>query len=210
MIKRFAMKIILGISLFLVCVSAASAQETELTAVPPEADTLSVLLPADTLSTAPKPDIFEALRQEDPAGGHVNIIGKPGINELIELHTAINKDNTYTTVYRIQIFSGNSYDHSIEELQAMKENFEIAFPDIPAYLKYFEPDFKIRVGNFRNRLDCIPALKKIRKTYPSCYPVKTKIPLSDLEKPAQIDNQIPENIEEAAGEENIDEEEKMQ
>lgn len=147
----------------------------------------------DTLQPVVHFNIFEELNQNCPQNGYVNINGVPEINELVNLHTALNKANKHITGYRIQIFSGSSYDHSIEELQLFKENFEKEFPEIPAYLNYFDPDFKIRVGNFKNRLDCIPALKKIRRKYPSCYPVKTEIPISDLDRLSQKNNR-PEEI----------------
>lgn len=144
---------------------------------------------ADSISPFPVVihlNIFEEL--SSGTNGYVHIKGDADIQNLVELHTAINREHKTITGYRIQIFSGSSYDHPIAELQTFKENFEQTFPDIPAYLNYFDPDFKIRVGNFRNRLDCIPTLKKIRRKYPSCYPVKTDIPVSDLDKLAQQKN----------------------
>ena len=161
------MKSRLWITLILTYTSVAFAQQTD-EVIPPV-----------------RLNIFEELDQNSMHNGYVTIKGSPEINELIHLHTAINKNNKHISGFRIQIFSGSSYDHPIEELQLFKENFEKDFPDIPAYLNYFDPDFKIRVGNFRNRLDCIPTLKKIRRKYPSCYAVKTDIPISDLDKLSQ-------------------------
>lgn len=165
------MKIILGITLILIYASVSSAQETD-TVVPPV-----------------RISIFEELGQKCTLNGSVTIKGAPEINALVELHTAINRNQQHISGFRIQIFSGSSYDHPIEELQLFKENFEKDFPDIPAYLNYIDPDFKIRVGNFRNRLDCIPTLKKIRRKYPSCYAVKTEIPISDLDRQSQQDGE---------------------
>lgn len=164
------MKTILGITLMLMYASVSFAQETD-TVIPPV-----------------RISIFEELGQNCTRNGYVNLKGAPEINALVQLHTAINKDQQYISGFRIQIFSGSSYDHPIEDLQLFKENFEKDFPDIPAYLNYIDPDFKIRVGNFRNRLDCIPTLKKIRRRYPSCYAVKTEIPISDLDKLSSVRN----------------------
>lgn len=141
----------------------------------------------DLTDSVQKPDIFEELQSDEDGNGYVSLRCTPEIHKLIRLHTSINEKQKSVTGYRIQIFSGSSYDHSIETLQNLKAGFEATFPDIPAYLNYFDPDFKIRVGNFKNRLDCIPALRKIRRHYPSCYPVKTEIPLSDLDKLSQPD-----------------------
>lgn len=91
------------------------------------------------------------------------------------------KRKTFTG-YRIQIHSVSSFGCNIENLKEMRNKFEETFQDIPAYLKYFDPDFKIRVGNYRNRLECIPDLHRIRKIYPASYAVKTEISLNELKR----------------------------
>ena len=70
----------------------------------------------------------------------------------------------------------------LEKLKEYRDNFETEFQDIPAYLQYFNPDFKIRAGNYHSRLESIPALHRIRKKYPSSYPVKTEITLEELKR----------------------------
>ena len=79
-------------------------------------------------------------------------------------------------------YSVSSFGCNIENLKEMRNKFEETFQDIPAYLKYFDPDFKIRVGNYRNRLECIPDLHRIRKIYPASYAVKTEISLDELKR----------------------------
>lgn len=139
----------------------------------------------DTIVEIPVYDILEELNRPHDNGGNVSIQSDVAIDSLVRLHILLNQKHKTFPGYRIQIFSGSSYDYPVDRLQEMKEGFEKDYPDIPAYLNYFDPDFKIRVGNFRNRLECIPALKKIRRRYPSSYPVKTEIPLSDLLKSSQ-------------------------
>ena len=63
-----------------------------------------------------------------------------------------------------QILSRSSYDTNIDSLKNYTKRFEEEFPDIPAYLQYTDPDFKIRVGNFRTRIEAIPALKILMNT----------------------------------------------
>ena len=106
----------------------------------------------------------------------------PKVADLLQWHIHLNeKDKTFTG-YRIQIYSTSSYGSDIEKLKEMRNHFEETFQDIPAYLKYFDPDFKIRVGNYKSRLECIPDLHRIRKIYPSSYPVKTEISLDELKR----------------------------
>ena len=126
---------------------------------------------AQTDSIAPvkkESDFVKQLSETDSiTGGKVIIHADPKKEQLFQ-------------GYRIQILSRSSYDTNIDSLKNYTKRFEEEFPDIPAYLQYTDPDFKIRVGNFRTRIEAIPALKRIRKKYSGAYPVKTTIYLQEL------------------------------
>lgn len=154
----------------------------------------------DSIRTTVAPGLFERLASTEANGGSVSLRGEATANDLVKLHIQKNKDQRTFSGYRIQIFSGNSLDYSMEQLQKMRSDIEEDFPDIPVYLNYFDPDFKIRAGNFRSRLDCIPTLKRIRSKYPAAYPVKMDILTSDLQKKAE-----PEETQSTDSEEGTDE-----
>lgn len=150
----------------------------------------------DTLSVEiPHYDIISELQTPGSQNGQVILSSDNAIENLLQLHIHLNEKQKTFTGYRIQIYSNSSYGSDIEKLKEMRDQFEIAFPDIPAYLIYVDPDFKIRVGNFHSRLECIPALHRIRRLYPSSYPVKTEISPEELKRiPMQDipDDRIPE------------------
>ena len=104
------------------------------------------------------------------------------IQDILKWHIRQNKQTRSFTGYRIQLYSVNSYGCDINKLKEFRDKFEQDFLDIPAYLKYFDPDFKIRAGNYHSRLESIPALHRIRKLHPFSYPVKTEITLEDLKR----------------------------
>lgn len=138
----------------------------------------------DTLTIEPEIhyDIIQELKQQDSNGGSVKLNSSQKINNLLHLHVNQNKRNKSFSGYRIQIYSSNSLGCDITQLKQIRDNFEKNFPDVPAYLKYFDPDFKIRIGNFHSRLECIPTLHRIKKMYPASYPVKTDITLDELKR----------------------------
>lgn len=136
----------------------------------------------DSVIIEPRYDIMNELRKSERNGGEVKVKGDVHINNLLKLYVHQNEKNKSFTGFRIQIYSASSYGSNVEELKVMRNKFEQTFQDIPAYLKYFDPDFKIRVGNFHSRLECIPVLHRIRKLYPSSYPVKTDITLDELKR----------------------------
>lgn len=144
----------------------------------------------------PEVNFLEKLSQPDSiTGGKVILHGDPKIEQLLKLNLSINKKERAFQGYRIQILSTSSYNVNIDTLKSYTQKFEEEFPDIRAYLQYTDPDFKIRVGNFRTRVEAIPALKRIRKKYAGAYPVKTMIYLNELD-PVQKQDTIPATLQE--------------
>lgn len=138
----------------------------------------------DSLVSVPQPryEILEELQGTNASEGNILLNHTPAIANLLKWHIHTNEQQKTFSGFRIQIHSVNSYGCNLEELKEIRNKFEQNFPDIPAYLKYFDPDFKIRVGNFHSRLECIPTLHRIRKLYPASYPVKTEISLEELKR----------------------------
>ncbi|NOU60076.1 hypothetical protein [Marinifilum caeruleilacunae] len=116
--------------------------------------------------------------REKDSLGVVNIIQDERINQLLNTDSIINSQKQSFTGYRIQIFFGGSTDR--ERAFEIKEEFLELFPEERAYVVYTAPDFRVRVGNFRTKLECIELYKACTKYYPNCYPVKTEIMFSDL------------------------------
>ncbi len=127
-------------------------------------------------------DLLEELSEPLENGGAVELHTTGKIQDILKWHIRQNKQTRSFTGYRIQLYSVNSYGCDINKLKEFRDKFEQDFLDIPAYLKYFDPDFKIRAGNYHSRLESIPALHRIRKLHPSSYPVKTEITLEDLKR----------------------------
>jgi len=110
--------------------------------------------------------------------GVVNIIQDAGIDKLLETDKMVNSKNPGFFGYRIQIFSGRSTDR--EKAFAVKQEFTDLFPEERAYVVYKAPDFRVRVGNFRSKIESIELYKACLKYFPNCYPVKTRILFSDM------------------------------
>ena len=169
------------IVLLLLCPLGLSAQSP---------DTLS----ADSVTVVPESDFVEELETYGINGGEVRLYDTPQLRSLLRRHVHENKKKKSFAGYRIQIHSVNSYGCDINKLKQIRDTFEVAFQTIPAYLKYFDPDFKIRVGNFHTRLESIPALYRIRRMYPASYSVKTVITLEDLKRKPMQDIEPAEEV----------------
>lgn len=164
-----------AIILFLIVTSYAYSQET-----------MNKIVPAD---------IFQKLATPSSNGGKVILHEASEIKQLMLTHTAQNQKIKSFTGYRIQILSANTQETSMQHIRQQQSDFEQTFPEIPIYLKYSDPNFNIRVGNFRTRLESIPTLQLIRKKYPNSYPVKTEISFEELKKPIRVQPETDANAE---------------
>jgi hypothetical protein len=102
--------------------------------------------------------------------------------EIIYLDSIIDKKNRENTInqtingYRIQLFSGNERTNA----NNIKTKFLKLYPDQTAYLAYNQPYFKIRVGDFRTKLDAKLFYNKIKDEFNECIIIADKINLPKL------------------------------
>lgn len=104
------------------------------------------------------------------------VICDPAITSLMDKHILVNEKLNGMPGYRIQIFfdSGNN---SKTRGQAVYEAFSARYPEIRAYLTFIAPNYKVRVGDFRTRLDAVRFLQEILPDYPGAYVVTDQIHL---------------------------------
>ena len=81
--------------------------------------------------------------------------------------------------YRVQIFLGDR-----KTAEETKRTFLQKHPDVPVYLSYLAPNFRLRVGDLRTRLDAERTLSELRVDYPGSYIVPDEIGMPKLPTPA--------------------------
>ena len=103
---------------------------------------------------------------------HVNQDSR--IASLIAKQRALYKVDSSYNGYRIHIFTeiGNE---ALDHARAVKAQFERAFPDIPIYLTYVEPHFRLRAGDFRNRVEAEKCLRQIKPRFKEAFVTQDKI-----------------------------------
>jgi len=111
-------------------------------------------------------------------GDSITIIQDSRIDELVKKHIQINeKNNGKISGYRVQILF--SLDRA--KAREAKANFLVKYPSVVAYEIYEQPNFKIRVGDFKTRLEAYKFLKEINVEFPGCFIVQDEIELKKME-----------------------------
>jgi len=106
--------------------------------------------------------------------GQVKIIQDPRVDTLLVKHQYINQINPGIEGYRIQIFfeSGNfSKRLALEAKSAFVEKYS----DVPSYVLFHEPYYKVRIGDYRTRMEAEKFLKEIERDYPNAFVVSDEI-----------------------------------
>jgi len=95
------------------------------------------------------------------------------VDELIKKQREINLQKQTIPGYRIQIYFGVSRQRASE----LKAEFSGKHPEMNSYLSYQQPNFKVRVGDFRTRLEAQKFLKDIQGLYATSFIVLDDIRL---------------------------------
>ncbi len=95
------------------------------------------------------------------------------IDKLNETYTASHKLNGY----RVQIYRGNKK----QPANQARSVFLRVHPKTKAHLKYDQPSYIVRVGDFRTKLEALKYKNKITNEFPNCFIVKDDIDISELD-----------------------------
>ncbi|OYX28355.1 MAG: hypothetical protein B7Z06_01820 [Flavobacteriales bacterium 32-35-8] len=81
----------------------------------------------------------------------------------------MNKNESDTDRYRIQIYSGNR-----TTAETHKADFSSKFDKWNSTIQFETPNYKIWVGNFRTKIEADRALKEIKQKFSSAFVFKPK------------------------------------
>jgi len=106
--------------------------------------------------------------------GSITIDKDYRVDQLLEKHLAIAKYEQTIDGFRVQIFfdAGNN---SQTNANNSRTEFLRRHPEIEAYISFDSPYYKVRVGNFRTKLEAQNLLNAIIVYYPNAFIVMDKI-----------------------------------
>ncbi len=93
------------------------------------------------------------------------------IARLEDDYTLFNRTKEFTDGYRIQIMYTDVRNDAYKSKGQMYKDF----PDMNSYVEYEEPYYKLRVGDFKTRLEATFFLQQVTPLYTGAFIVKDKI-----------------------------------
>ena len=89
------------------------------------------------------------------------------VEKLLLLKILVNKNKYENNYYAIQLYNGN-----YEKAKKILSKFKKKFPEWESNVSFETPNYKVRVGNFKEFLEASKKLDYIRKLYPSAFLLK--------------------------------------
>jgi hypothetical protein len=90
------------------------------------------------------------------------------VDLLVDKHIFLNRHQFTLTGWRIQIFFDSGASSKKKASDALR-HFNERYPDTEAYLSFKEPYYRVRVGDFRSRLEAEGFLRRIQIEYPNAF-----------------------------------------
>lgn len=72
--------------------------------------------------------------------------------------------------YRVQLYNGNKAD-----AQKLRTQFVTAYSNLPVYLLYITPEYRVQAGDFRDRFEAEKALHDVISAFPGAFVVPAQI-----------------------------------
>lgn len=135
--------------------------------------------------------IFDDLQTSKPGKGEVIINQPQALRNMVGVRlSGENVEKTDSTAFlkiqgfRTQVFSGNNQRKSKDEAFDKEKKVKELFPDVPTYVSYTAPFWKLRVGDFRSHEEAYHMQRLLMTAFPTfgkeMYIVReeVKIPLN--------------------------------
>jgi hypothetical protein len=113
--------------------------------------------------------------------GKVEVVKDPRIDTLAAKRLSLKGSNPVagfsSNGYRIQIFSGPVRSDAYQT----QTKFQAKFPGVHAYMSYTVPNFKVKVGDFRTKLEAEKFKQELQTSFSGLFIIleKINIPKSD-------------------------------
>ena len=116
--------------------------------------------------------------------GSVIIHQSPAINNLLKKHIQVNEYHPWVAGYRVQLYSISGVN-SRDKANMFKAEFLLKYPEAQVYIVYHSPYYKVRVGDFRTKIEALAYLQTLNKDYPSGFVVVDKIKFKPEDEDAE-------------------------
>lgn len=108
--------------------------------------------------------------------GFLRLQQDPRIDSLIMKQRQIYANDSTIDGFRVQIFMELGND-AVRHADSVKAVFETYYPEVPIYLVFGQPYYRLRVGDFRTRLEAENQFQQLKNEFPNSFVTADRINL---------------------------------
>lgn len=108
--------------------------------------------------------------------GYLILKQDPKINKLIMKQREIHANDSTIDGFRVQIFMELGNDALIHA-DSVKTRFQEEYPEVPIYLVFGQPYYRLRIGDFRTRLEAENMYQQVKEEYRNAFVTADRIEL---------------------------------
>ncbi len=118
--------------------------------------------------------------------GDVKIVKDNRIDALVKKQSQIIPPNVKPLIdgFRVQLY----FDSDRAMINDARSRFISRFPKVDTYVEYNAPNYFLKVGDFRTRLEAEKIKAEVEAAFPTSFIIKEKINLPRLDKDTSNDN----------------------
>ena len=131
------------------------------------------------VSLAQDKKIFAELSKAKYNTGKIHINQDASIRVLMNDYILAKKEDKGLEGYRVQIYFGSGHT-ARESATNIRNSFVSKHKEIPAHVLFEDPNFKVRVGDFRTKSEALKVLINIEGEYKGAYIVNDFIEFPDF------------------------------
>ncbi len=109
----------------------------------------------------------------------INVQQDARVDSLLKVHIEMNERRDGTDGFRLEIFFSSGVKARNNAMEVRTE-FLREYPDVPVYMTFQSPNFKLRVGDCRTKSDALRLKDRIKKNYPNAFIVPDLIQFPKL------------------------------
>lgn len=98
------------------------------------------------------------------------------LDTLLQNFITKNKKNQVYSGFRVQLIASPNRQAVLK----FKSEFYKTFPEKRPVLVYQQPNFKLRIGAYRTKIEAFKEMSMIHKYFPDAFIIKDEIPFEDL------------------------------
>ena len=108
------------------------------------------------------------------------------IDNLIMKQRQIHVNDSTIDGFRVQIFMELGND-ALRHTDSVKTRFAEKYPEVPIYLVFGQPYYRLRIGDFRTRLEAENMYQQVKKEYKNAFVTADRIELPYIALCSNVD-----------------------